>query len=49
MELELENTLEPIYVVLGFILIAIGAVAIPVINSYFDKKKKQKEKENNVI
>ena len=49
MELELESTLEPIYVVLGFILIALGAVGIPIINSYFDKKKKQKEKEDNVI
>ena len=47
--MEIESTLEPIYVVLGFILIAIGAVGIPVINSYFNKKKKQKEKEDNVI
>lgn len=47
--MELESTLEPIYVALGLILIAIGAVGIPIINSYFDKKKKQKEKENNVI
>ena len=47
--MEIESTLEPIYVVLGFILIAIGAVEIPVINSYFNKKKKQKEKEDNVI
>ena len=47
--MEIENTLEPIHVILGFILIAIGAVGIPVINSYFDKKKKQKEKEDNVI
>lgn len=46
MEIEIENTLEPIYVVLGFILIALGAVGIPIINSYFDKKKKQKEEEN---
>lgn len=47
--MEIENTLEPIYVILGIILIAIGAVGIPIINSYFDKKKKQKEKENDVI
>lgn len=42
--MEIENTLEPIYVILGIILIAIGAVGIPIINSYFDKKKnKNKE------